>query len=202
MPPSPPTATTTSPSDQDLESSILTQLATTHALEDLHATLLSSLQRHGWTEKIRRLSVDLLRANRCERFDEVVEAVVASAQGRRHPVLDSDVYNNSNSNNNNSHNGEMMNGGNGGDGISFQDVDVRIPKAVVDQGVRAIKEVLREVATLEEEDGERDGHRGSGGGEIAVETSTGGKRQGGKMVNGDATPAKKEKKTKQGKQGK
>ncbi|KAL3473959.1 hypothetical protein BJX99DRAFT_232420 [Aspergillus californicus] len=200
MPPSAPSPSSSSP-EVDLESSLLTHLSTTHALEDLHSTLLSSLQRHGWTEKIRRLSLDLLRANRCERFDEVVEAVVASAQGRRHPIIERDF----DSDTNGAHNGESN-----GDGDSFQDVDVRIPSAVVEQGVRAIKEVLREVVLLED-DGEGEKERGSiggsGGPDIAVEIATGkgdgatGKRQGGK-TNGDATSAKKEKKLKQPKTGK
>lgn len=42
----------------------------------------------GWTEKIRTLSLELLRAGRCERFDEVVDAVIASAECRPHPAFD------------------------------------------------------------------------------------------------------------------
>ncbi|KAI9375606.1 hypothetical protein BJX61DRAFT_102918 [Aspergillus egyptiacus] len=215
MSPSPPS---TAPGD--LESDLLTHLASTHALEDLHSTLLSSLQRHGWTERIRRLSLELLRANRCERFDEVVEAVVASAQGRSHPVLEAAKNSSSNSNGENTGNGEAE-----GDGFSFQDVDVKIPRAVVEQGVRAIKDVLREVVVIEDDGDERERERerekekgkekerenGSVGGEIAVEIPTGapggkggggmtGKSAGGKTINGDTSPTKKEKKAKQGKQ--
>ncbi|KAL2864438.1 uncharacterized protein BJX67DRAFT_220016 [Aspergillus lucknowensis] len=199
MPPTP-----TTPQDTQLESDLLTHLAATHALEDIHTTLLSSLQRLGWTEKIRQLSLELLRANRCERFDEVVEAVVASAQGRSHPSLD----------HHNAHNnGRELEAVDGG--FPFEDVDVRIPSDVVEQGVRAIKDVLRETVILEDDaDGASSvgsgggGGSGSGGVNVNVEIggggdSTTGKRQGEKSLNGDTSPTKKaDKKTKQGKQGK
>ncbi|OJI99383.1 hypothetical protein ASPVEDRAFT_123290 [Aspergillus versicolor CBS 583.65] len=199
MPPSP--SNLSQPAPSDLESDLLNHLATTHALEDLHTTLLSTLQRLGWTEKIRHLSTELLRANRCERFDDVVEAVVASAQGRSHPFLvDSETQNNSNSSNGD---------GDGGSGFSFENADARIPSVVVEQGVRAIKDVLREVVILED-DGEGTGSGGTGGSNISVEvggngtaSTTGSKRQGDKSVNGDTSPTKKgDKKTKQGKQAK
>ncbi|KAL6234587.1 hypothetical protein BDW75DRAFT_212001 [Aspergillus navahoensis] len=195
------------PSPADLESDLLTHLASTHALEDLHANLLSTLQRLGWTEKIRRLSTELLRANRCERFDDVVEAVVASAQGRSHPFLvDSNSDNNTSSRANNTHNqnGDVDGVENNG-AYSFENADVRIPSAVVEQGVRAIKEVLREVVILEDEgDGPGDSSSTTGTGiNIAAEVvgETAAKRQGEKLVNGDTSPTKKgDKKVKQGKQ--
>lgn len=130
-----------------------------------------------------------------------MEAVVASAQGRSHPFLvDSETQNNSNSSN-----GDV----DGGSGFSFENADARIPSVVVEQGVRAIKDVLREVVILED-DGEGTGSSGTGGSNIAVEVggegtapTTGSKRQGDKSVNGDTSPTKKgDKKTKQGKQAK
>ncbi|KAL2808241.1 hypothetical protein BJX63DRAFT_40413 [Aspergillus granulosus] len=190
--------------DAQLESDILIHLASTHALEDIHTTLLSSLQRLGWTEKIRRLSLELLRANRCERFDEVVEAVVASAQGRSHPsLLDS---NSTHTTSHGAHTNGDTDGGAGGEAYLFEDVDVRIPKSVVEQGVRAIKDVLREVVIIEDDgDGERAG--GSSSGDLSaleVGGSGGGdSTTGKKSVNGDSSPAKKgEKKSKQSKQAK
>ncbi|PGH03592.1 hypothetical protein GX51_04018 [Blastomyces parvus] len=53
----------------------------TTVLEDLHASLLSSLQRCGWTEQVRGLALDLLRGGHCDRFEEVVDTVVALATG-------------------------------------------------------------------------------------------------------------------------
>lgn len=223
MPPSPSSSstTTTTQTPTDLESDLLSHLATTHALEDLHTTLLSTLQRLGWTEKIRRLSTELLRANRCERFDDVVEAVVASAQGRPHPFLsDSDTNTNTNTDSNANANANTSAGNrvnhshnsNGeveaveGSSYSFENADVRIPGVVVEQGVRAIKDVLKEVVVLEDEGdgvgGSNNNGSGTGAGtssNIAVEV-VGEKRPGEKPVNGDTSPTKKgDKKTKQGK---
>ncbi|XHG04281.1 hypothetical protein AWENTII_007557 [Aspergillus wentii] len=91
-------STTATLTPETLESDLLAHLSSTTALEDLHSTLLCSLQRTGWTEKIRKLSLELLRAGRCERFDDVVEAVVASAEGRKHPALvDGDHHDEDNS---------------------------------------------------------------------------------------------------------
>ncbi|KAL4931900.1 uncharacterized protein BDV17DRAFT_288472 [Aspergillus undulatus] len=229
MPPSPPSSLTSSgpgpANDRDLESDLLTHLATTHALEDLHSTLLSTLQRLGWTEKIRRLSTELLRANRCERFDDVVEAVVASAQGRAHPFLRDSEPGGSNSHNSNGNGNGDTEGFEGGSGFSFESADVRIPRVVVEQGVRAIKDVLREVVVLEDDEGDKIGSSarasasgtgsstggssgsGSSGGRsnIAVEVGGEGPTTGTKRAstNGDTSPTKKaDKKAKSGKQAK
>ncbi|KAL5361171.1 hypothetical protein BJX96DRAFT_82084 [Aspergillus floccosus] len=177
MPSSNPTPTTLSP--DTLETDLLTHLASTTALEDLHATLLCALQRTGWTERIRHLAQELLRAGRCERFDEVVAAVVASAEGRAPPsaLLDS------------------SSNGDGGD-VDLDSVDVRIPEAVVQQGVRALKEVLREVVVLEDE-AELD----DGGETSAPAREDGGGASEKPKKNGEASPLKKtEKKPKPGKQ--
>ncbi|OJZ87817.1 hypothetical protein ASPFODRAFT_45547, partial [Aspergillus luchuensis CBS 106.47] len=157
--------TTTPTSTTDLESDLLLHLTSTPALEDLHATLLSSLQRLGWTERIRKLAQELLRGGRCERFDEVFEAVVASAEGRKHPVLAEANKAKQQSNGNNNNSGGDEDGGSGiGDLEAF---DVRIPSAVVEQGVRALKEVLREVVVAED------------GGDILGEVENGHKEEGG-----------------------
>ena len=191
QPPPPPTT---------LETDLLTHLANTTTLEDLHSTLLSSLQRTGWTERIRKLATELLRAGRCERFDQVVDAVVATAEGRI-PSSSSLFLDQSDDAHNHQydHDHDTENGGG-------EDIDVRIPSAVVEQGVRAIKEVLREVAVRDDEsdllDGSEDGSSGS-------EPPAKGKREGDASVkgngsaNGDgAASAKEKKKGKGGKSGK
>lgn len=129
-------------SSETLESDLLAHLSNSTALEDLHTTLLCSLQRMGWIEKIRKLTIELLRAGRCERFDDVVDAVVATAEGRKHAALA-----NTNSNGN-------ANAGDSESGVYFENVDVRIPRIVVEQGVKALKEVLGEVVILEGEEDE------------------------------------------------
>ncbi|GFN13469.1 hypothetical protein AtubIFM55763_001181 [Aspergillus tubingensis] len=169
--PNQPTTSTTT-TTTDLESDLLQHLTSTPALEDLHATLLSSLQRLGWTERIRKLAQELLRGGRCERFDEVFEAVVASAEGRKHPVLaeaNKAKQQQSNGNNNNNSGGDEDGSSGIGDLEAF---DVRIPSAVVEQGVRALKEMLREVVVAED------------GGDILGEVENGHKEEGGSGSGG------------------
>ncbi|GLB11988.1 hypothetical protein AtubIFM57258_009265 [Aspergillus tubingensis] len=180
---SPNQPTSTSSTTTDLESDLLQHLTSTPALEDLHATLLSSLQRLGWTERIRKLAQELLRGGRCERFDEVFEAVVASAEGRKHPILaeaNKAKQQQSNGNNNNNSGGDEDGSGGIGDLEAF---DVRIPSAVVEQGVRALKEMLREVVVAEDggdilgevENGHKEeGGSGSGGGKGSKNSKDGG----------------------------
>lgn len=186
-------------SSESLESDLLAHLASTTALDDLHATLLCSLQRMGWTEKVRKLSQELLRGGRCERFDDVVEAVVASAEGRKHPSLAGLDYVNE----------EDKNSNGDADGY-FEKVDVRIPEAVVEQGVRAIKEVLREVVVLDDDSDLLDHHdshhhagdgKQEGGGETKTKPSKSSKTGDQSLKNGDTSPVKKtDKKPKPGKQ--
>ncbi|PLB51260.1 hypothetical protein P170DRAFT_425508 [Aspergillus steynii IBT 23096] len=212
----PPTATLT---PETLEHDLLTHLASTTALEDLHSNLLCSLQRTGWTEKIRRLSLELLRAGRCDRFDEVVEAVVASAEGRGHALWDAEgnahAQSQSQSQSQNGSEDGVLDGSGGAGDAAVRNLDVRIPSEVVEQGVRAIKEVLREVVVLEDDGesnvGEGQG-QGSNGTEKEREKDKDKEKEKGKhgaekvkskseLKNGDTSPVKKtEKKPKPGKQ--
>ncbi|EYE96462.1 uncharacterized protein EURHEDRAFT_553701 [Aspergillus ruber CBS 135680] len=183
--PSTSTTTTTTPSDS-LETDLLAHLASTSALDDIHTNLLCYLQRMGWTEKIRTLSLELLRAGRCERFDEVVDAVIASAECRAHPAGNA--------------NGNTSNGGNGM-GLSadaeayLENVDVRIPAVVVEHGVRMVKEVLKDVVVWEDGsalDDSLDTGRGSlsGASGKRLDREDSGDSSG-KGRNGDASPVKK-----------
>lgn len=186
-------ATTTS-----LETDLLTHLASTSALDDIHTNLLCYLQRMGWTEKIRTLSLELLRAGRCERFDEVVDAVIASAECRPHPAFDlsnqdpttngsghghghakGSAKNGSGNANNTGSNGSTGKNGNGsGMGLSadaeayLENVDVRIPTVVVEHGVRMVKDVLKDVVSWEDGSSLDEGLDQSTGGQ-ATTTSKG-----------------------------
>ncbi|KAJ5159567.1 uncharacterized protein N7482_006571 [Penicillium canariense] len=148
-----------------LESDLLTKLSATSALEDLQENLLSSLHRVGWTERITNLATELLRAGRCETFDDMMEAVVASAEGRAHPALGSK---NSEKNGDATPNGTKASKSNGTkkgnaagashsentpyDPVKYiEEVDVRIPETIVDEGVRGLKDILREMVDLEDE---------------------------------------------------
>lgn len=176
---------------------LITHLSTTTTLEDLHTSLLSSLQRAGWTERVRGLALELLRGGQCKCFDEVVETVAGFASGNTHGgavgrgrkrkrrtgrlamengVEDAGV----NANINGSRNGKYIPRGSEdvgedadeyeeGDGPSaithqahdgrddsnnsiFTDVDVRIPEAVVGEGVKILREALDGILIFEDED--------------------------------------------------
>jgi hypothetical protein len=134
-----------------LESDLLVKLSASCALEDLQETLLGSLHRVGWTDKVTALATELLRAGRCETFDDVMEAILASAEGRPHRALGSKATNGET--NTNGTNGTKKGKENPAyDPLKYiEEVDVRIPETVVDEGVRGLKDILRDVADLEGE---------------------------------------------------
>lgn len=184
----------------------------------------------GWTEKIRTLSLELLRAGRCERFDEVVDAVMASAECRAHPAFDLSNRNPTSSTTASSTNGTGSGNGtaNGKNGMVLsadaeaylENVDVRIPAVVVEHGVRMVKDVLKDVVVFEDgtslDEGSDTHHHNhhnnnNGGGPANGKHVTAGKRldredsgdSSSKGKNGDASPAKKTgKKTNPGKNAK
>lgn len=163
----------------------------------------------GWTEKIRTLSLELLRAGRCERFDEVVDAVIASAECRPHPAFDLTNSRNGGSHDHNNQNGSGSNGSGSGSGNGngmvlsadaeayLENVDVRIPAVVVEHGVRMVKEVLKDVVVFEDGSALDEGHdsvtgnTGKGGhaGKRLDREDSGDSSAKGK--NGDASPVKK-----------
>lgn len=160
MPSSAPGAPSATP--DALESDLLTKLAATSALEELQETLLGSLRRAGWTERVASLATELLRAGRCETFEDVMDAVVASAEGRTHPALGSkNAEQNgdgaSNGTKEGKPNGTKKGGGSNSDTAVYdpvkyiEEVDVRIPETVVDEGVRGLKDILRDMVDLEDE---------------------------------------------------
>lgn len=166
----------------------------------------------GWTEKIRTLSLELLRAGRCERFDEVVDAVIASAECRPHPAFDLSNRDPTANGTGTSHakgsgakNGSTgttatggKNGSHGnnahGKGLSadaeayLENVDVRIPSVVVEHGVRMVKDVLKDVVSWEDGSSLNDGLDQSSGGQGTASKSGG---AGGATGTATATSGKK-----------
>lgn len=140
------TETTATATTEDLYTHLTTTPSWPTLHQDLHATLLAALQRSGWTERVRTLALELLRAGRCERFDELFDAVLAKAEGRTHPSFSS----------------SQVNGNGNGVGDEYQadvleNTDVRIPSAVVELGVRMVREALRLAEDIElEDDGEEE----------------------------------------------
>ncbi|RAO69630.1 uncharacterized protein BHQ10_005642 [Talaromyces amestolkiae] len=142
-----PSETTLDTVESEIYDNLLSDSSTT--LDDLHANLLFSLQRAGWAERVQSLSLELLRAGRCTHFDDMVDVVVTLATGQTHPVVPE-----ANSSTNGHDKGTAVNGaGNATNSESFfRDIDVRIPKEIVEQGVRSLKDSLRSFATIEDDD--------------------------------------------------
>ncbi|KAJ5953308.1 hypothetical protein N7454_000204 [Penicillium verhagenii] len=147
-----------------LESDLLSKLSTTSALENLQESLLGSLHRVGWTEQVANLTTELIRTGRCKTFEDLIEAVMASAEGRSHPALGAKKYPplgdasangstkegkaNGTKKGNSDKNSEIL----PFDPIKFiEEVDVRVPEAVVAEGVRGLRDILREMVDLEDE---------------------------------------------------
>lgn len=82
-------------------------------------------------------------------------AVLASAEGRSHPALGPKVANGESANGTKDTNGIKR--GNKAKDHSYdplkyiEEIDIRIPETVVDEGVRGLKDIIREVADLEGE---------------------------------------------------
>jgi hypothetical protein len=73
------TTTITTEQDQDPTTYLLTYLSQTRKLDILHASVLDSLSRTGWTQRVRALAFELIRSRRCTRFDDVVDHIVEMA---------------------------------------------------------------------------------------------------------------------------
>lgn len=143
-----PSETTSSPEtvESEIYNHLLSESSTT--LDDLHANLLFSLQRAGWAESVQSLSLELLRAGRCTQFDDMVDVVVTLATGQTHPVVPE-----ANNTTNGHDKGTATNGASNATTPEsfFRDIDVRIPKEIVEQGVRSLKDSLRSFATIEDD---------------------------------------------------
>lgn len=168
-------------------------------LEDLHSSLLSSLQRNGWTERVRYVAHELIRNEQCQCFDEMMEVVVALAAGNPTGITPETIVNNRKRKRDEREQQQghktarMENGDANGHQTdespenSFTDADIRIPKSVVGEGVRFLRRAIDDVFWVEraEEEGDDygdddddDDDDGDGGGRN--DSVTGGE---------DATPA-------------
>ncbi|KAM5444240.1 hypothetical protein MferCBS31731_000757 [Microsporum ferrugineum] len=58
---------------------LMDYLLATHKLEDLQASLVSSLSTCGWTERVRNLAFELFRTENHNRFEDVVDTIVSMA---------------------------------------------------------------------------------------------------------------------------
>ncbi|KZZ93542.1 hypothetical protein AAP_02334 [Ascosphaera apis ARSEF 7405] len=150
---------------------LLTHLTTnTSLVDDLHASLASSLHRSGWTERIRQLSYELLREGHCERFDEMMEVVCELVSGNKNNLTPAKwrgikrkrrEEEGEEDDDDNHESGSKRAGGVDKDenkelADTFVGFDVTLPESVVGEGVRHIKRAMHEAFEFEGDDNDTD----------------------------------------------
>jgi hypothetical protein len=139
---------------------LISHLQSTSAIPDLSNLLADSLARTGWTDRVRALSLELLRNGSCDTFPELLEEVTRRAKIPREA--------NSNTNGKAEGKAEGATAANGtstpttGQGNQGAIVvskewsggpdglpDVRIPATTVDVGVTFLKEKIKDVVEVE-----------------------------------------------------
>ena len=79
--PLPPSLTSTTPAlPTATQRALISHLRATDSLPDLSAILADSLARTGWTDRVRALSLELLRNGSCDTFPELMEEVMRRAK--------------------------------------------------------------------------------------------------------------------------
>lgn len=177
--PVPTSLSQTTPKLPELTSQLLVShlRSQTNTIPDLQFLLRDSLARTGWEDRVRALALELLRSGKCESFPEVFEEVlhrckiprdaevgsgekeVTSRTGGKtipgHTHKDKDADKDGTSTPTSSQN--LMNGSGaisvregwfGPDGLP----DVKIPVATVEAGVEFLKERVRDVVEIVEDD--------------------------------------------------
>ncbi|KAL2444131.1 hypothetical protein ABEF95_015124 [Exophiala dermatitidis] len=147
---------------------LIAHLRATGSIGDLSAVLADSLARTGWTDRVRALSLELLRNGSCDTFPELMSEVLRRA---RIPKSSSAENNTNNKNTNaNAKNGTTTttngtagttNGLNGNQAIALSKEwsggpdglpDVSIPEAAVEVGVDFLKERIKDAVEPVDDD--------------------------------------------------
>ncbi|KAI9741996.1 MAG: hypothetical protein M1834_000385 [Cirrosporium novae-zelandiae] len=121
-----------------LRTQLNTALLTTHTIDTLQITLLTSLQQTGWAERVRARALQLLRSGECTNYGEVMSRVCEEVRGE----LDG-------TGSQMKQRRQSMNGNGGENNNSSGKVDIKIPEKVVKDGIRVVKEALEEVVDIE-----------------------------------------------------
>lgn len=153
------------------QSALISHLRATDSLPDLSALLADSLARTGWTDRVRALSLELLRNGSCDTFPELMEEVMRRAKIPRETATNgSAASQTSNANTQPQSQSQQANGtgtgtntptagsqgaivvskewSGGPDGLP----DVRIPEPTVEAGVGFLKERIKDVVEFAEDD--------------------------------------------------
>ena len=114
-----------SPLSPKLRSSINESLVATNAVCDIQSSLLHECQMSGFTTAIRARVVDLLRSGECTTYTEVMREVMSEIKGS----LDAEAL------------GEDA-AVNGEEGEGNEDQKLKVPRTVVEEGVKKVKAAL------------------------------------------------------------
>lgn len=162
-----PSLTSTTPAlPTATQRALISHLRATESLPDLSAVLSDSLARTGWVDRVRALSLELLRNGSCDTFPELMEEVMRRAKiprdataatnggagGGSQAQTTSAAGGASQANGTNTPTASGSQGAivvskewNGGpDGLP----DVRIPEKTVDAGVEFLKERIKDVVEV------------------------------------------------------
>ncbi|KAK7905391.1 hypothetical protein LTR67_000112 [Exophiala xenobiotica] len=133
---------------------LIAHLRATGQISDLSSVLADSLARTGWTDRVRALSLELLRNGQCDTFPELMTEVLRRAKipkATAKPGTGAATTNGTNG-------AGGMTGNNaialskewsgGPDGLP----DVRIPEVTVEIGVDFLKEKIKDVVEPVEDD--------------------------------------------------
>jgi len=155
--PTPVSLTATTPSlPPATQQALISHLRATGSIPELSNLLADSLARSGWTDRVRALSLELLRNGMCDTFPELMTEVLRRAKIPKQP--------NNTSNGAATANGAstpLTNGVNGTGAIALSKEwsggpdglpDVRIPEATVEAGVEFLKEKIKNVVEPVEDD--------------------------------------------------
>ncbi|KAL9622196.1 MAG: hypothetical protein Q9160_003379 [Pyrenula sp. 1 TL-2023] len=121
----------------DARLAILDHLTKKDNLAPLTALLETQLTKEGWKDRVRELSLELLRSGECQTYEQVMAEVVRRAGGGAWGKEDADS--------------KRI----GGDRID--EIDVKVPKVAVEKGVKYVKASLRGAVEVVGEDGGKKG---------------------------------------------
>lgn len=121
----------------DMRLAVLDQLTKNNILRPLTALLDTALIENGWKDRVRELSLELLRSGECRTYEQVMAEVVMRAGGGVWRKDDGEKRRIS--------------------GERFDDIDVKLPKEAVDKGATYVKAVLWDAVEVVGADGAKKG---------------------------------------------
>ncbi|KAJ4526183.1 hypothetical protein HRR83_001372 [Exophiala dermatitidis] len=145
---------------------LIAHLRATGSIGDLSAVLADSLARTGWTDRVRSLSLELLRNGSCDTFPELMSEVLRRARIPKSSSAENNKNTNANAKNGtttatNGIAGNTTNGLNGSQAIALSKEwsggpdglpDVSIPEATVEVGVDFLKERIKDAVEPVDDD--------------------------------------------------